>query len=394
MQVFKVYFKIIRKNIPMLSIYIVVFMLMVVLFASLGNNASSGEYMAVKTRVMIINHDEPSALTDGLVDYLAEKSIIVPPAKDEEGIRDALFFNDAEYVITIPSGFAEDFVSGTHVLSLEKMTAPGSATGVKTDILVQKYLDLFRLYLETGDKAQTDPNALAEISAFVQSDLKNEAGVTWEGAKEVDAIERIASFFAYLAYSLLSIMVLGVSSIMIVFSKRDLKNRMNCAPVRSSRISLEMMLGNLCYAIFAWAAMSSVCLLFAGSAVSDPKVWMLVINALALSIAALSISFLVGSVIRSPSASQAIANVIALGSCFLSGVFVPQWLLGDTVKRIASFTPTFWYVSAIEKIKVLQSYDWQDTKPIYMYMLIQLGFAAAFLVISLVLRQQKSRKSV
>ena len=116
MQVFKVYFKIIRKNIPMLSIYLVVFMLMVILFASLGNNASSGEYMALKTRVMILNQDEPYALTEGLVDYLADKSIIIPAAKTEEEIRDALFFNYAEYVITIPSGFAEDFVSGTHAL--------------------------------------------------------------------------------------------------------------------------------------------------------------------------------------------------------------------------------------------------------------------------------------
>lgn len=394
MQVFKVYFKIIRKNIPMLSIYLVVFMLMVILFASLGNKASAGEYKALKTRVMIINQDEPSALMEGLVDYLTDKSIVIPPAKTEEEIKDALFFMDAEYVITIPSGFAEDFVSGTHALSLKKMTVPGSATGVNTDILVQKYLDLFRLYLESGDINADDPAALQETSERVQSDLKNEAGVTWEGAKEVDAIERIASYFAYLAYSLLSIMVLGVSAIMIVFSKRDLKNRMNCAPVHASRISLEMMLGNMCFAIFAWVAMSTICILFAGSAASDPKVWMLVINALALSIAALSISFLVGSIIRSPNATQAIANVIALGSCFLSGVFVPQWLLGDTVKHIASFTPTFWYVSAIEKIKVLPSYDWKDTKTIYYYMLIQIGFAAAFLLLSLVLRQQKSRKSV
>jgi ABC-2 type transport system permease protein len=351
--------------------------------------------MAVKTRVMIINHDESSALTDGLVDYLADKSFIIPPAKTDEEIRDALFFNDAEYVITIPAGFADDYVSGTHALTLEKMTVPGSSTGVKTDILVQKYLDLFRLYLESGKIAQDDQAALQETSERVQSDLENQAAVTWEGAEKINAVEKAASIFNYLAYVLLAVMILGVSSIMIVFSKRDLKNRMNCAPVRSSRISFEMMLGNLCYAIFVWAVMSAVSLLFAGTeAVLDPRVWMLVMNALVLSFSALSVSFLVGSLIRSPNASQAIANTIALGSSFLSGVFVPQWLLGDTVKRIASFTPTFWYVSAIEKIKVLQTYNWQDTKTIYLYMLIQLGFAAAFLVISLVLRQQKSRKSV
>jgi ABC-2 type transport system permease protein len=39
-------------------------------------------------------------------------------------------------------------------------------------------------------------------------------------------------------------------------------------------------------------------------------------------------------------------NVLTLGMSFISGVFVPQAILGKTVLTIAQFTPVFWFVKA------------------------------------------------
>ena len=38
-----------------------------------------------------------------------------------------------------------------------------------------------------------------------------------------------------------------------------------------------------------------------------------------------------------------VANIVALGSSFLCGIFVPLWLMGDFVKNIAQFLPAYWY---------------------------------------------------
>ena len=89
-----------------------------------------------------------------------------------------------------------------------------------------------------------------------------------------------------------------------------------------------------------------------------------------------------------------VANVIALNTSFISGVFVPQALLGDTVKYAASFTPTYWYVTAVGDIAALSSFSWSVTKEIFMGMLIQLAFAAAFLIVALVLGRQRKRQIV
>jgi hypothetical protein len=55
---------------------------------------------------------------------------------------------------------------------------------------------------------------------------------------------------------------------------------------------------------------------------------------------------------------------------FISGVFVPQQLLGNTVQTIASFTPIYWYVKASNDIHNLIIFSSENLKPILSSMLI------------------------
>jgi len=394
MKVFKVYFKIIKKNLPMLSMYVFIFMLFALILTISGVGGSTNTFSETKNRVMIINQDDSSPLTDGLVDYLTGKSVIVAPAKNEEAIQDALFYEEAAYILTIPKGFSEDFLSGTHSLTLGKRTTPNSTAGVQLDMLIEKYLGEFNLYVKAKGIAATDVTVLKETASLVKADLQKETDVVWAGSAQTSSITKASYFFNYLPYSLLSIMILAVSSIMQVFAKGDLKKRMQCAPTPATRINLELLLGNLCFAVVVWAFMMIISLLLTGTSITDTRMQMMLLNAFVFSITALSLSFLLGHLIKGPGAQHSVANVIALGTSFISGVFVPQALLGDTVKYVASFTPTYWYVTAVGDIAALSSFSWSVTKEIFMGMLIQLAFAAAFLIVALVLGRQRKRKSV
>lgn len=394
MKVFKVYFKIIKKNLPMLSIYIAIFMLFALLLTISGAGETMNNFSETKNRVMIINNDDASPLTAGLIDYLTEKSVIVQPAMSEEGIQDALFYEDAAYILTIPKGFAADFLSGTHSLVLGKQSIPNSTAGVQLDMLIEKYLNEFNLYVKAKGTASADDAALTETAALVKADLQNEADVVWAGAAPTSSITKASYFFNYLPYSLLSIMILAVSSIMQVFAKGDLKKRMQCSPTKATRINIELLLGNLCFAVIVWILLIILSLILTGTSITDGRMQLMILNALVFSFTALSLSFLLGHLIRGPGAQHSVANVIALGTSFISGVFVPQALLGDTVKYIASFTPTYWYVTGVGDIAALSSFTWAETQTIYTGMLIQIGFAAAFLIVALVLGRQRKRKSV
>jgi len=116
---------------------------------------------------------------------------------------------------------------------------------------------------------------------------------------------------------------------------------------------------------------------------------LLAANALVFTLACLSLSFLISQLIKSRAVQQSIANVLALGTCFISGVFVPQELLGDAVQTLASFTPTYWYVRAVNTLDSLPVMDLQALQPVIQAMLIQLGFAVALLAVALAVVRQK-----
>ena len=115
---------------------------------------------------------------------------------------------------------------------------------------------------------------------------------------------------------------------------------------------------------------------------------LLMANALCYTFVCLGLGFFVGHTIKSQNAIHGAVNVVSLGISFISGVFVPKELLGETVKRIASFTPTYWYVEAVNSISTLTNNS--STLDILNSMLIQLGFAAAFLALGLAVARHKS----
>jgi ABC-2 type transport system permease protein len=93
--------------------------------------------------------------------------------------------------------------------------------------------------------------------------------------------------------------------------------------------------------------------------------------------------------VKSESSIPAVSNVLTLGLAFISGVFVPAELLGSLVLKVASFTPTYWYVAANNRIAALASFNYASLQPVFSAMLIQAGFALAFIAIALVLGKKR-----
>ena len=114
-----------------------------------------------------------------------------------------------------------------------------------------------------------------------------------------------------------------------------------------------------------------------------------IINSFVFAVCGAGISYLIGNLVKSRNAIPAVSNVLTLGLCFISGVFVPVELLGSSVLKIASFTPTYWFVKANNQIAQLAQFDIASVEPIFSSMLIQLGFALAFFTAALVVNKKR-----
>lgn len=385
MQVYKAYFKIIKKNIGQLSIYLIIFLLFAIIFGKVSTSPKDTDFESTKVNISIINKDENSKLISGLTDYLKENANIVDVGTSKEDLQDALFFREAEYIITIPKGFTKEILKGNKDINIEKTVIPNSTSEIYMDNLINRYLNTVKMYTSTIDNISQ-----AKLVSNVNKDLSHTTDVkikTYDNDYSNNA--SCANYYNFFAYSMFAILILGISLVMISFNNKDLKRRNLASSLSMKNMNIQMVFANITYAVVVWFVMIIASFIMFKNYMFTINGLLSLLNSFVFTLAALSISILISNLVTSRNALSAVVNVIALGSCFISGVFVPQQYLGDTVLSIAKFNPTYWYVKANDDIAILVNYSNENMRPIFMSMIIVLGFALAVYAVTLVVIKQK-----
>ncbi|MBP9921148.1 MAG: ABC transporter permease, partial [Proteiniclasticum sp.] len=126
------------------------------------------------------------------------------------------------------------------------------------------------------------------------------------------------------------------------------------------------------------------------NAVLDDKTLLHIGNSFILAFTSMGMSFLVGTLLKSRNAITAVSNVVSLGPSFISGVFVPQALLGEGVLTLAKVTPTYYYVTANELIAALGN---SMNEKIYTNMMILFAFGIVFFLLAFYFGQRRKTTS-
>ncbi len=384
MPVYNLCIKIIKKNIPTLLIYIIVFLGVSILESSTAANQqkAGNEFISNKSNIAFIS-EEDSPLIEGLKDELSKVANFIDIPDQKDALQDALFFRRVVYILRVPEGFTQKFMTGEEIY-LEKTMLPDSASNAYIDLSVDKYLNTAKIYMEHMDNITQEG-----LVAYLSANLSEEAAVTVLPAQTNTDLYNIAYSYNYMAYSLSSVLILGMSAIMLAFNNRDLKNRMACSPISETKSNLQFILASLSFAGVTWLIQIIACFILDMNSVMTPNTVFFIINSLVFTVCATSMGFLFGSIVKGSGAISAVTNVVVLGSCFISGVFVPTELLGKTTLKIASFIPTYWFVSANNQIAQLSQFDLSHIKPVISNIAIILCFALAFFSLSLVIRKNK-----
>lgn len=384
MTIFKTYFKIIKKQAPQLLIYFVVFLGLAILFSTTGSDNPVNEFTQSKTKVAFINEGEETTIIKGFKDFLGQHSEFVDIENKTDKLQDALFYKDAEYILKVPAGFTEDLMAGKDV-HIEKTVVSGSTSSIYTDILVNKYFNTVKLYIN-NNKGITQE----DLVTLIAKDLKLETEVQlMESEVNPQNNEATQYYYNYLAYILISVIILGVSSIMLIFNNLNLKRRNLCSPVKNTSMNLQILSGNIVFSLVCWAGMVALSFILYRDKMMNTNGLYFILNSFVFTFTVLSLSFLIGTLIKNKNAQSGISNVLSLGLSFLSGVFVPQNMLSESVLAMAKFTPTYWFVKANNAISTLTNFSAENLAPIITSMLIQVGFAIALVSITLVLSKRK-----
>lgn len=380
MTVFKTFWKILNKNKVIVIIYTV--MLLIFGVSNMQTSEKSMNFVASKPDVVIVNYDEEKGVTKDFIKYITDNSNIVEIETDEEKINDALFYRDANYVIYIPENYNKDFMEGKNPQIEIKSTGDYQAS--LEEMLVSRYIKVANIYQKSIDNEY-------ELIAKINETLSKQAKTEITSKLDTNTISKATFYYNFASYSILSCLLLIISLILSSFNEERTRKRIAVSSTNYKKHNRILLLSNCCYSLILWLFYVIISFIILRDIMTTAIGVVYIINSLVLTICATTIAFFIGNLVSNKGTINGIVNVVALGSSFLCGAFVPMEWLPDSVLKIAHTLPTYYYISTNEALKTLEKFNFATLKPLIVNMVIMLGFAIVFIILANVVSRRKRK---
>ena len=383
MQAFNSYWKIFKKNIGGVIIYLIIFMVITILFSSFGNDTVENNFSMKKLNIAVLDRDN-TQLSKGFKDYLGSIHNIVNIDDDMESLQDNLFYRNVSYIMIIPKNYGEKVLSGNLNNILNNIKVPNSFEGIFADRQVDQYLKTISSYLKAGFEP-------AKALALTKGSLEQATDVTMINTGKVTTeqiSDKMFFFFQYLAYVLICINIVGLGPILLTFSQPDLKKRIDVSALSLKSKNKQLILFSFFFTVVIWLAFILLAFVMNGTKLFSTAGFLCMLNSFIFSLVGLSITYLVSLLIKTNGGITIVSNVLGLGMSFLCGVFVPQSIMSEKVLSVSRILPGYWYMDAHNTI-INYNGSSSQIKTILADYGILFGFAVVVLVIGLVVSKAK-----
>lgn len=378
MIVFKTFLKVLNKC----KVPIIIYTVCLIFFAgfNMQTNENSTSFVASKPDVLIINQDEEIGITKSLMEYIKQNCNIVEIEDKEEARNDALFYRDVNYMIYIPKNYREDFLAGNHPKLEVKSTGDYQAS--LAEMMLEKYVRVANLY----QKMLSEEN---EIIKNTEETLAKQTQVEITSKLDTDNLSKATFYYNFANYSILAGCVYVICLVLSSFQEEKIRKRTIVSSMKDKIHNRYLLLANSLFAVILWAGYVILSRILIGDIIFSAHGLMYIVNSFVFTICAVTISFVIANLVNNKNAINGIVNVVALGSSFLCGAFVPMEWLPDSVLKIAHILPSYYYISTNEALKELEVINLETLKPILANMGILLGFAMGFVILRNILSKKK-----
>lgn len=217
---------------------------------------------------------------------------------------------------------------------------------------------------------------------MVEETLSREISVELTSRLDTSTLDRMAFYYNFMNYCLLAGCIFVITLILSSFRERGVFKRTIISSTNYKKHNFYLMLSNSLFAFVLWLFYVLLSFLLIGNSMFTLHGLFYILNSFVFCFCVLTIAFLLGNLVLDKNAINGIVNVIALGSSFLCGAFVPMEWLPDTVLKIAHILPSYWYIQTNETLKTLEVFDMSSLEPIFVNMGMLTLFGIFFIILS------------
>lgn len=382
MIIFKTFLKVLNKC----KAPIIMYTVFLIFFGGFNMKTSDNSinFVASKPDILIVNQDKEEGITKNLIEYIENNSNIIDVEDNEEARNDALFYRDVNYIIYIPENFNKDFLENKNPKIDIKST--GDYQSSLAEMMLERYLKVAKIYKDVYSSE-------TELIEKINDTLSKEVKITITSKLDTNKLDKAAFFYNFTNYCILAGCIYVICLILSSFKRENINKRTIISSMNYKEYNRKLLISNSLFAIVLWVFYVLLSFVLVGDIMFTSHGIIYIINSFIFTMCAVTIAFLLGTLIANKNAVNGIVNVIALGSSFLCGAFVPVEMLPDTILKVAHILPSYWFIKTNEEIKTLEILDFETLKPIIMNMGMIVIFSILFVIITNILSSRRRKIS-
>lgn len=381
MTVFKTFFRIVNKLKPTIILYTA----LLIIFGAVNMKTSDNNINFVNSKpdILIINQDVNKGLTKNLINYMKKNSNIVKVENNEEKINDALFYREVSYVIYIPKDYRKNVLLGkTSKLDIKKTDEYDAHL---SEMMLKRYIKLQNIYNKEAGSED-------ELITLINDNINDDVNVKITSKVDTSKTYNIAYYFNFASYSILAIIIYIVCLVLCSFKEESISKRINISSINYKSHNNKILLASIVFSSIVWLLFVIIGVTIVGDIMFSIRGLISIINSFIFTFCALTLSILISSITNNKNAISGIVNVIALGSAFLCGAFVPAEYLPSSVLNFAHILPAYYYINSNDLLKNIDVINISSMHPIIINMIIIIMFSILFIILNNVVTRKK-RKS-
>lgn len=380
MTVFKTFFRIVNKLKPTIILYTA----LLIIFGAVNMKTSDNNINFVNSKpdILIINQDVNKGLTKNLIDYMKKNSNIVKVENNEEKINDALFYREVSYVIYIPKDYRKNVLLGKNPKLDIKKTDEYDAH--LSEMMLKRYIKLQNIYNEEAGSED-------ELITLINDNINDDVNIKITSKVDTSKTYNIAYYFNFASYSILAIIIYIICLVLCSFKEESISKRINISSINYKSHNNKILLASIVFSSIVWLLFVIIGVIVVGDIMFSIRGLISIINSFIFTFCALTLSILISSITNNKNAISGIVNVIALGSAFLCGAFVPAEYLPSSVLNFAHILPAYYYINSNDLLKNIDVINISSMHPIIINMIIIIMFSILFIILNNLVTRKKRK---
>lgn len=380
MTVFKTFFKVVKAYRGTIIFYTI----LLIVFGGMNfqTNDNSMTFTNTKPDIAIVNKDSDNPITNNLIKYLKKNAKIIKLDDSESKRNDALFYRDVNYIIYIPKNYGKTISEGKKVELSIKKTPDYNA--YFASMMLKRYLKVQNIYTKTN----TDER---EIIKNINNSLDNNTKVKVMSKLNTTELSNMNSYFNFASYSIMAIVIFIVCLVLSSFHEESIIKRTIISSMDYKRYNRLILISGIIYTIITWLVFTILGFFLLKETLFSLRGLIYLFNSLLFTMCSLTIALLISSLLNNKNAVNGIVNVIALGSSFLCGAFVPSSFLPKSVLNFSKILPTYWYINTNDTLAKLEIINLNSLRNVFSNMTVILIFISVFIILNNIITKYKRK---